>query len=78
MRICLTLNSIRDIGKFLRNEISCLDVLYNNIGGGWVELNHKLHEVSKQAYDRIVASNLTAIYNTSRAAIIQMLKQGSG
>jgi NAD(P)-dependent dehydrogenase (short-subunit alcohol dehydrogenase family) len=55
-----------------------LDVLYNNIGGGWVELDKKLHEISDEAYDRIIASNLTAVYNTSRAAVIQMLKQGQG
>ena len=55
-----------------------LDVLYNNIGGGWVELDKKLHEISEDAYNRIIASNLTSIYNTSRAAVVQMLKQGSG
>lgn len=55
-----------------------LDVLYNNIGGGWVELDKKLHEISDEAYDRIVASNLTSIYYTSRAAVVQMLKQGQG
>ena len=55
-----------------------LDVLYNNIGGGWVELDKKLHEISQEAYDRIIASNLTAVYNTCKAAIIQFLKQGNG
>jgi NAD(P)-dependent dehydrogenase (short-subunit alcohol dehydrogenase family) len=55
-----------------------LDVLYNNIGGGWVELDKKIHELSDDAYDQIVASNLTAVYNTSRAAVIQMLKQSKG
>jgi NAD(P)-dependent dehydrogenase (short-subunit alcohol dehydrogenase family) len=55
-----------------------LDVLYNNIGGGWVELDKKLHEMSRNAYDVIVRSNLETIFNTSRAAVIQMLKQGHG
>jgi len=55
-----------------------LDVLYNNIGGGWVELDKKLHEISQGAFDLIVQSNLKAVYNTSRAAVIQMLKQGHG
>jgi len=55
-----------------------LDVLYNNIGGGWVELDKKLHEITDEAYERIIASNLTAIYNTSKAAVIQFLKQGEG
>jgi NAD(P)-dependent dehydrogenase (short-subunit alcohol dehydrogenase family) len=55
-----------------------LDVLYNNIGGGWVELDKKLHEISPKAFDLIINSNLRAVYNTSRAAVIQMLKQGYG
>ncbi|MDY6873148.1 MAG: SDR family oxidoreductase [Chloroflexota bacterium] len=55
-----------------------LDVLYNNIGGGWVELDKKLHEISPEAFDRIIQSNLVAVYNTSRAAVIQMLEQGHG
>ena len=55
-----------------------LDVLYNNIGGGWIELDKKLHEISDGTYERIVSSNLTAVYNSSRAAVQQFLKQGNG
>jgi len=55
-----------------------LDVLYNNIGGGWIELDKKLHEISAEAYERIIASNLTAVYNTCKVAVIQFLKQGQG
>jgi NAD(P)-dependent dehydrogenase (short-subunit alcohol dehydrogenase family) len=55
-----------------------LDVLYNNIGGGWVELDKKLHEISDEAYETIVSSNLTAVFNSSRAAVRQFLKQGNG
>lgn len=55
-----------------------LDVLYNNIGGGWVELEKKIHELSDDAFNQIVTSNLTSVYHTSRAAVLQMLKQGHG
>ncbi|MBI4788970.1 MAG: SDR family oxidoreductase [Chloroflexi bacterium] len=55
-----------------------LDVLYNNVGGGWVELEKKIHEVSDKAFDQIVSSNLISIFNTCRAATQQMLKQGGG
>jgi 3-oxoacyl-[acyl-carrier protein] reductase len=55
-----------------------LDVLYNNIGGGWVELDKKIHELSDQAFEKIIASNLIAVYNTCRAGVAQMLKQGTG
>jgi NAD(P)-dependent dehydrogenase (short-subunit alcohol dehydrogenase family) len=59
-------------------EFGRLDVLYNNIGGGWVELDRKIHELTDEAFDQIVASNLTAVFNTCRAAAAQMLKQGQG
>jgi NAD(P)-dependent dehydrogenase (short-subunit alcohol dehydrogenase family) len=55
-----------------------LDVLYNNIGGGWVELDKRIHELSDSAFDQIVSSNLTSVYNTCRAAVTQMLKQARG
>ena len=55
-----------------------LDILYVNIGGGWVELDHKLHEISNEAYDRIVISNLTAVFNALKAGVVQMRKQGHG
>ncbi|MFQ6058294.1 MAG: SDR family NAD(P)-dependent oxidoreductase, partial [Anaerolineae bacterium] len=55
-----------------------LDILYNNIGGSWVELDRKLHEVSDQAFQQIVSVNLTAIYYTSRRAIPEMLRRGGG
>jgi A-factor type gamma-butyrolactone 1'-reductase (1S-forming) len=60
------------------NRFGRLDVLYNNIGGGWVELDKKIHELSDEAYNQIIASNLTAVFNTSRAAVKQMLAQGRG
>lgn len=71
----------KDIDAMIKMTVDTygkLNVLYNNIGGGWVELDKKLHEISDEAYERIIASNLTAIYNTSKAAVIQFLKQGKG
>lgn len=59
-------------------EFGRLDILYNNIGGGWVELDRKIHELSDKAFDQIVASNLIAVFNSCRAAAMQMLKQGHG
>jgi NAD(P)-dependent dehydrogenase (short-subunit alcohol dehydrogenase family) len=70
-----------DVNKMIATTVNAfgrLDVLYNNIGGGWVELDKKIHEISDSAYEQIVSSNLTSVYNTSRAAVIQMLKQGHG
>lgn len=70
-----------DVDKMVSTAVKTfgrLDVLYNNIGGGWVELDKKMHEISDDAFGQIVSSNLTALYNTSRASVIQMLKQGHG
>jgi len=55
-----------------------IDVLYNNIGGGWVELDKKIHELSDTAFQQIVSSNLTSVFNTCKAAVRQMLIQGTG
>ncbi len=70
-----------DVDRMIKAAVDAyghLDVLYNNIGGGWVELDKKLHEISDEAYERIVSSNLTSVYNTCKAAVIQFLKQGNG
>jgi NAD(P)-dependent dehydrogenase (short-subunit alcohol dehydrogenase family) len=70
-----------DVARMIQTTLDAyghLDVLYNNIGGGWVELDKKLHEISDSAYERIIASNLTAVYNTCKAAVEQFLKQGKG
>jgi NAD(P)-dependent dehydrogenase (short-subunit alcohol dehydrogenase family) len=72
------LDDIENMISTAVNTFGKLDVLYNNIGGGWVELDKKLHEISQDAYDVIIHSNLKAVYNTSRAAVNQMLKQGHG
>lgn len=60
------------------SEFGRLDILYNNIGGGWVEIDRRLHELSDEAYEQIVRSNLVAIFNTCRAAVTQMMRQGGG
>ena len=68
-----------DIERMIRTTVDTygrLDVLYNNIGGGWVELDKKLHEISDQAYERIVASNLTAVFNTCKAGGDPVLETG--
>lgn len=74
-------SSKEDVDRMIQTTLDAygrLDVLYNNIGGGWVELDKKLHEISEEAYQVILTSNLTAVYNTCKAAVIQFLKQGDG
>jgi NAD(P)-dependent dehydrogenase (short-subunit alcohol dehydrogenase family) len=82
VEICVgSATSKADVERMIQTTLDAyghLDVLYNNIGGGWVELDKKLHEISDTAYERIIASNLTAVYNTCKAAVEQFLKQGKG
>jgi NAD(P)-dependent dehydrogenase (short-subunit alcohol dehydrogenase family) len=80
--ICVgSADKLEDAQKMVQTAVDQygrLDVLYNNIGGGWVELDKKLHEISPEAYERIVTSNLTAVFNACKAAVLQFLKQGNG
>lgn len=55
-----------------------LDILHNNISGGWTELGRKLHEISPDAFRLTVSNNLVAVYNLCKAGVLQMLRQGSG
>jgi NAD(P)-dependent dehydrogenase (short-subunit alcohol dehydrogenase family) len=52
-----------------------LDVLVNNAGCGHVGL---LHETPPEAWERILAVNLTGVYHGMRAAIPLMLAGGGG
>jgi NAD(P)-dependent dehydrogenase (short-subunit alcohol dehydrogenase family) len=73
--------NLEDVDRMIATAVDRfgkLDVLYNNIGGGWVELDKKIHEISEGAFSQIIASNLTSVVNTCRAAVKQMLSQGKG
>jgi 3-oxoacyl-[acyl-carrier protein] reductase len=82
VEICIgSADKVEDADRMVQTAVDKfgrLDVLYNNIGGGWVELDKKLHEISPEAYQRIVTSNLTAVFNACKAAVLQFLKQGNG
>jgi NAD(P)-dependent dehydrogenase (short-subunit alcohol dehydrogenase family) len=60
------------------NQFGRLDVLYNSVGGGWVEMDKRLHELTTEAFDQIIASSLTAAFNTCRAALKVFLDQAEG
>jgi 3-oxoacyl-[acyl-carrier protein] reductase len=52
-----------------------LDVLHSNAGGG---ARGKIHEVSDEAWDRIVQLNLYGLYHGVRAVIPHFLEVGQG
>ncbi len=71
----------RDVERMIESavrEFGALDVLHNNISGGWMELGKPMHEVSSSARDCIVGNNLTAIFNLCKVGVEQMLRQGRG
>jgi NAD(P)-dependent dehydrogenase (short-subunit alcohol dehydrogenase family) len=65
------------VGSVVRRH-GALDVLYNNVSGGWRELGSPMHEVSADAQDEIVSNNLVAIVNLCRVGAEQMVRQGHG
>lgn len=57
------------------NRFGGLDILHNNAGGG---APGKIHEVSDEAWDRIVQLNLYGLYHGVRTVIPHFLRVGRG
>ena len=56
-----------------------LDVMINNAGiNGGPQYRKRVYEYDEELWDRIVAIDLKGVYNCSKYAIRQMLKQGEG
>lgn len=54
---------------------SRIDALVNNAG---VVMDAQLKDMSEEQFDRVIAINLKGSYNTARAVVPVMLRQGSG
>ena len=52
-----------------------LDILHNNAGGG---ARGKIHEISDEAWDRVVQLNLYGLYHGVRAVVPHFLQAGRG
>jgi 3-oxoacyl-[acyl-carrier protein] reductase len=52
-----------------------LDILFNNAGTG---IRGRVHELEESEWDLVLDTNLKSVYQCSRAAIPQFLRQGSG
>ena len=60
------------------NLYGSVDVLVNNAGiNGGPDQRQRTHEYSDELWDKIIACDLTGVYNCSKYAIRQMLKQGT-
>ena len=66
---------VRDVFTAAADAMGGLDVLVNNAGAGSLS---PLHGYSDGEWDRIVAVNLTGVFNGLRAAISLMRERGGG
>ncbi len=73
-----------DVAAMVARAVSAfgrLDCAFNNagIGGGVVgPRNQRLHETSREAFDGMIAINLTGVFLCMKHEIAQMLTQGGG
>lgn len=74
VRSCLCDMGNPDDVRDLFGGISSLDLLINNAGIAWVGL---LQDMTDADWNRIVATNLSSVFYTSRAAIPLFLKKGA-
>ncbi len=61
--------------KTLFSYISDLDILINNAGVAWIGL---LTDMEKEDWDRVLGTNLNALFFTAKFAVPLMLKKHSG
>jgi 3-oxoacyl-[acyl-carrier protein] reductase len=59
----------------VKNELGRLDILINNAG---ITKDKSLMMMSQEDWSDVVDTNLTGVFNTTRASIITFLKQKSG
>lgn len=69
-----------DISRIVGGTIASfgrLDILYNNVGGGYFRDQGRL-QVPDEAWDRIIAANLRGIHLAAKYAIPVMIQAGGG
>lgn len=61
--------------KALFSNVSDIDILVNNAGVAWIGL---LTDMEKEDWDKVLRTNLDALFNTTKFAVPLMVKKHSG
>lgn len=69
------LNNLENLVEQIENEIGAIDILVNNAG---VNMKKPALEVSDEDFDRIVQTNLNAVFALTRACASRMVERQSG
>ncbi len=69
------LNSIPAMVKQIVNDYGRIDILVNNAG---INMKKEFTEVTNEEFQRIIQTNVTAVFSLSREVVKQMLHQRSG
>ncbi|MDA0746789.1 MAG: SDR family NAD(P)-dependent oxidoreductase [bacterium] len=69
-------NSVRTLAEKTLEDFGRIDILVNNAGINTQKRN--LRDISDEDWDRVIQINLTGAFNTFRAMLPQMEKQGDG
>src|SRR5664279_3295264 len=76
--ICFDLNDLKSIPGLVKQILEKqgrIDILVNNAG---INLKKEFTKVSDEEFNRIIQTNVSAVFAISREVVKQMTKQGSG
>jgi gluconate 5-dehydrogenase len=68
-------DSINDAIEFIESEIGAIDILVNNAG---MQHRSPLEDFPHDAFERVMATNVTSVFLVSQAVAKRMIPRGSG
>jgi len=71
-------NAVQTAGQKIFAAFGRVDILVNNAGGTTTKDNLPLFKLTKDAWDRLIALNLSSVFNCVRMAVPKMVEQRYG